>query len=388
MSNQIADVGERRVARTLLIRHGLPTSAVNAMTYAQLGAALDAAGLTMPASEFVTPVPSPERHVVPAAPIRTPAPTPAATTASSVDAALRTLVASILAETVVKTETPTLDPAAIQSAVDAAVAAHVARPVMLSLPSLPDRELPASEHRHAMFETVLRALHARMHVWLPGPAGSGKSVLARQCFTALGYADPGRGGIHLTGAIETPFQLLGYVSPNGDDRTLYTPFRKAWQNGGAFIFDDTDRSNPKALCAFNEALANRVCAFPDGVLEAHPDFRVAATANTYGLGGGADYVGAARLDAAFLTRFAFLPVNYDEALERKIAGPGGAEWTGFVLAVRSAVSRLGIKHIVSPRSTYNGLAMLAAGMSRADVERAVVWTGLDAETVSRIKGAL
>ena len=113
---------------------------------------------------------------------------------------------------------------------------------------------------------------------------------------------------------------------------------------------------------------------------------MAATANTYGLGGGADYVGASRLDAAFLTRFAFLPVNYDEALERKIAGtdPAAVAWVDRVLAVRAAVSRLGIKHIVSPRSTYNGLAMLAAGMSRDDVERAVIWTGLDADTVKRI----
>jgi cobaltochelatase CobS len=308
----VSNVDQRRAARRALLEHtGMPATAVNAMSYAQLSAALVAAGLYL----MDDAAPEERRRAHDDEPAHVPAAPSAATVATpSVDTALRAMVTAILSETIVKTEAPAIDMDAIQRHIDAAVAAHVARPVILQIPGLPDRTLPADEHRHAMFDTVLRALAARQHVWLPGPAGSGKSVLARQAFTALGYADPGRGGIHLTGAIETPFQLLGYVSPNGDDRTLYTPFRKAWQNGGAFIFDDTDRSNPKALCAFNEALANRVCAFPDGVLEAHPDFRVAATANTYGLGGGADYVGASRLDAAFLTRFAFLPVNYDEAL--------------------------------------------------------------------------
>jgi MoxR-like ATPase len=248
--------------------------------------------------------------------------------------------------------------------------------------------------KNYLFDDVLAALAARQHVWLPGPAGSGKSTLARQCGEALGYSEPEPNEsentpkrIHMTGAIETPFQLLGYVSPNGDARTLFTPFRKAWQYGGLFIFDDVDRSNSKALAAFNEPLANGHCAFPDGVIKMHADCLIVATANTFGLGGSADYVGAARLDKATLDRFVYIEVPYDEKAERLIAGPDGTEWCLFVQKVRGACRRLGLKHLVTPRATYKGLALMRAGMSRDKVEAATVYAGLDPETITRIRGA-
>lgn len=268
-----------------------------------------------------------------------------------------------------------------------------ARPVRVEVKDLPPVELEGTTHY--LFEDVLKILASGNHAWLPGPAGSGKSTLGRQAATALGYSDPVPGEpaetgkrIHMTGAIETPFQLTGYRSPNGDPSTLMTPFRKAWQYGGAFIFDDVDRSNPKALAAFNEALANGHCAFPDGVVKSHPDFIVIATANTYGLGGGTDYVGASRLDKATLDRFAFLEIPYDERQERNIAGPEGKVWCEYVQAVRAACKRLGMKHLVTPRSTYKGLKLLAAGLDRSKVEAATVFAGLDAETVARVKGVL
>jgi hypothetical protein len=52
------------------------------------------------------------------------------------------------------------------------------------------------------------------------------------------------------------------------------------------------------------------------------------------------------------------------------------------------VHGLGLKHLVTPRATYKGLRLLAAGMKRAAVETATVYAGLDAETLKRVKGAL
>ncbi len=276
--------------------------------------------------------------------------------------------------------------------IDAAIAARVPQTIKVECAEIV-REVEGAVHY--MFPHVMKALAAKCHVWLPGPAGSGKSTLGRQCGYALGYSDPVPGEdamttkrIHMTGAIETPYQLTGYISPSGDKSTLFTAFRKAWESGGLFIFDDTDRSNAKALAAFNEALANGHCAFPDGVIKAHPDFLCIATANTFGLGGGADYVGAGRLDKATLDRFVFLEIPYDEKCERIIAGPDGAEWCTFVQKVRAACHKLGLKHLVTPRATYKGLRLIAAGMDRKHVESATVYAGLDAETLSRVKGAL
>jgi MoxR-like ATPase len=142
------------------------------------------------------------------------------------------------------------------------------------------------------------------------------------------------------------------------------------------------------MSAFNEAMANGYCAFPDAVLKAHPDFLCVATANTFGLGGGSDYVGAGRMDKASLDRFVFIEIPYDERCERIIAGETGAEWCKFVQSVRAACRTLGLKHLVTPRATFKGMKLLAAGMDRANVEAATVYAGLDAETLGRVKGAI
>jgi cobaltochelatase CobS len=76
---------------------------------------------------------------------------------------------------------------------------------------------------------------------------------------------------------------------------------------------------PGALLAFNAALANGVAAFPDGSIKRHPETVIIAAANTWGFGGDANYIGRAKLDAAFLDRFVTLAWGYDEDLERTIA---------------------------------------------------------------------
>jgi hypothetical protein len=314
--------------------------------------------------------------------------------ADALEARVRQIIAEAAAEAKPEDEKPAIDEDAVRKvAEDVVRKSCLPSTVKVILPDATERTVEGTAHYR--MPLILQALAAKCHLWLPGPAGSGKSTAGRQAFEALGYSEPVPGEdattpkrIHMSGAIETPFQLTGYRSPSNDPATLMTPFRKAWQYGGAFIFDDVDRSNPKALAAFNEALANGHCAFPDGVIKAHEDFLCIATANTFGLGGGTDYVGAARLDKATLDRFVYIEIPYDENQERAIAGPDGAEWCAFVQKVRKAVHGLGLKHLVTPRATYKGLRLLAAGMKRAAVETATVYAGLDAETLKRVKGAL
>jgi hypothetical protein len=43
-----------------------------------------------------------------------------------------------------------------------------------------------------------------------------------------------------------------------------------------------------------------------------------------------------------------------------------------------------VRHVVSPRATINGSKLLAAGWSWAQVEEAVIWTGLDSETKTKV----
>lgn len=244
-------------------------------------------------------------------------------------------------------------------------------------------------NKHRLFGKVLKIVTAndvsgwRQNAWLAGPSGSGKSILASQIAEALELE------YYSTGAIQSKYDLIGFIPADGikGDKTpasLLTPFRIAFEFGGVFAFDDIDASEPKAFVAFNEALANHRMAFPDKMVKQHPNFVCIASANTWGTGATADYVGRNKIDGATLTRFVRVEIGYDEQLERDIVGAEGAEWAKFVQKIRANVTRQGIKILITPRHTIQGHALLSAGIERADVEKMTVFAGLDDTTIAKI----
>jgi len=238
-------------------------------------------------------------------------------------------------------------------------------------PKAPD-EVKDLGLQHKQFPLLLQALQARtsdghrINVWITGPAGSGKTTAAFNAAKALGleYA--------FTGAIDTPYPLLGFVDAQG--KVVRTPFREVYEKGGVFLFDEYDGSHPSATLPFNAALANGHCAFPDVIVQRHKDFVAIAAANTWGLGGTGDYVGRNRLDAASLDRFVSLPWEVDEALE--LATAGHPDWTRRVQAVRANVANKGIRMLITPRASYFGAALLAVGIAQTEVERIVLRKGM------------
>jgi len=223
-------------------------------------------------------------------------------------------------------------------------------------------------YTHEALPTLVGMLSAGCHVWLVGPAGSGKTTLAEQAAKALGLA------FYSTGAVTSDFRLIGYQTATGE--LVRTPFRDAFERGGVFLWDEVDASNPNALVAFNQALANGHYAFPDGMVEKHPDFVAIAAANSWGHGATSEYVGRVRQDAATLDRFAFLPIGYDERLETRLAGDH-ADWARLVQATRRAASRLGIKAVISPRATILGSRLLSAGLDRQTVLQSTLRKAID-----------
>ena len=239
--------------------------------------------------------------------------------------------------------------------------------------------------RHFRFPELFKALKAHQNVFLCGPAGSGKTTAAIQCSYKLKFKDDQQQRFYFTGAISNEYKLLGYMDANG--RYVSTEFRKAYENGGVFLFDEVDASFPQPLLAFNAALSGDQMDFPDGPVRKHKDFYCIATANTYGSGASRQYVGRNQLDAAFLDRFVFIDWPYDEELEKNMTD--NAEWAEFVQKVRHAINKLGfgkmgVRHIVSPRATENGAALLEAGIDRRRVEEMAIWKGLERETVQMI----
>lgn len=215
---------------------------------------------------------------------------------------------------------------------------------------------------HPMLPKLLAACQAvrgrgGMGVWIAGPTGSGKTHAAKQVAEALALA------FHHNGALADPYALLGYQDAGGTYHG--TAFRAAYEHGGIYGFDEVDASDNAALLALNGALANGACTFPDGAVKMHPDFICIATANTWGMGATAEFVGRSRIDAAFMSRFPIrLAWTYDENTERALAGNDA--WTDRVQRARRKAQEAGLKVIIDPRTTYAGAALIASGMSADD----------------------
>lgn len=238
-------------------------------------------------------------------------------------------------------------------------------------------------HQHPMFSTLCRALSARQadgfspNVWINGPAGSGKSHGTRQFAQASGQA------YHFQGASMMPHEVLGFIDASGTYHR--TSFREAFEFGGVFCFDEADAWSNEALLVLNAALANGRMQFPDAMVARHVDCRIIATANTFGLGGTADYVGRAKLDAAFLSRFPVkLSWGYDAALEVAICG--NADFARRVQAARERARSVGLKVLIDPRATMAGAALIAQGFTHDEAASLTYLANLSPEQVKQVEG--
>jgi len=229
---------------------------------------------------------------------------------------------------------------------------------------------------HSQFPKLVQRINARVNTWIAGPTGSGKTHAVEQAARALGLP------FYFNGAIDTEYKLSGFVDAAG--RVVSTPFRTAFTQGGVYLFDEVDASMPAAVLAFNAALSNGSCDFPgaDQPVPKHPDFRCVAGANTWGNGATIEYVGRAKLDAAFLDRFAFLRWDYDEKLERALSPD--PDWCVFVQKLRAVAKLRGLKVILSPRASIIGGTLLQAGVSREDVIAELITNKMTAESAAAL----
>jgi cobaltochelatase CobS len=253
----------------------------------------------------------------------------------------------------------------------------------------PDKpETVKIEGAHPVLEKLVTALSVGYHVYLYGPAGSGKTTLAQQAATALQ-----RTFFH-TGALLQKYELLGFLDANGNYRE--TAFYKAFKHGGIFLFDELDSSHPQAVIAFNQALANSEITFPDSPepVKAHPDFVAIAAANTNGQGATAQYQ-RNKLDAATLDRFVKFTVDYDTALEERLARAeyarlGGtdaeilARWLLRVAQIRGQANSLKLNALISPRTSIRGAGLLAAGFTESETLAATITAQLSDDQINQL----
>jgi hypothetical protein len=238
-------------------------------------------------------------------------------------------------------------------------------------------------HQHPEFKRLLTAAASRNvdghhpNIWLAGPAGSGKTHAGKMVAKALGLP------FVFNGALANAFELLGFIDAGGTYHR--TAFREAFEHGGVYMFDEVDGSDNSALLALNAALANGAAQFPDGRIERHADCVILASANTWGLGATAEYVGRSKIDAAFLDRFGVrFNWQYDTALETAISGNEG--FARRVIAAREKARSAGLKVLITPRASQAGAALVAAGMSYDEAASLTYLANLTADQRRIVEG--
>jgi len=267
-------------------------------------------------------------------------------------------------------------------------------PVVVKTVPLPTPVVAVNKRQHYLLPLIVKALKANCHIWLVGPAGSGKTTLAASAASELGLSHV---ALSVCGQT-TKTDLLGFIDAHGVYRG--TCFRQAYEHGGVFCLDEIDNGNANVLAVLNSALASTCTTFPDKSVERHKDFIVIACANTYGVGATGGYVGRTQVDAATLDRFFFIEMPYDEGLEAHIIGvpqdspqwdtgdmhvPTSDEWLGIVRNTRIVVDKLGIKAVVSPRATYMGAALVQQGVPLEYLKRGLLYKGLSTDTINKLR---
>lgn len=259
--------------------------------------------------------------------------------------------------------------------------------VTIDIRKADQQELKCLEgYSHKVTAEVLACLSVGVHIYLVGPAGSGKTHLGTTVADALDRT------LYICGAMLTKHEVTGFMNVSGYQTTAA---RQAYEFGGILLWDEVDASMPAALVAVNAMLSNGEYTFPDKTVKRHDDFVCLAAGNTFGKGGDREYVARLQLDAATLDRFGFIEMGYDLGLERALANAefkafGGTDdavisaWLDKVIQVRDKVAESHIRHVVSPRASINGAKLLARGMPVQTVVRILLHKGLDDDTARQI----
>ncbi len=255
---------------------------------------------------------------------------------------------------------------------------------------------------HYLFPFLLELVQMGRHIALygnnerlvPGAAGCGKTVVARQVAEALGRS------FYYECANETMTKgdYYGRKSPVTNE---YFPskFRKAFGDaekgdlGGVFFLDEGDSLHGSCQTSFNGPLDNRICSFPDSdtPIKAGENFAVIMAVNTPGFGADSTYSSRQRMDGAFRKRFFWVAFDADEKLELDVAldaNPDAEPWVKWVQSVRRVVKEQGFRNILAtPREGMQG-AKLFGKIAVEQIADGIVFCGVDADTRRKIMAAV
>lgn len=243
--------------------------------------------------------------------------------------------------------------------------------------------------RHYKTDDLIETLKATGLAYLVGPAGTGKSTLAMDaCAELFGVPkDDFKFNEHFAQISFSPDTTSGEMVGRCDINGVFhrSEVVRVFAEGGLILFDEIDNADASMLVKLNTAIANGTFATPEGLVCRNKQTVIVCTANTYGTGPDAMYVGRTRLDAATLDRFvcSTIEVDYDVKLEKKLARFLPEEkrnWlNNFVKTVRDEIKAKHFRRLCSTRFVINAIRWFSQGKdSRFVRDRFLIgWT--DAE---------
>ena len=160
-------------------------------------------------------------------------------------------------------------------------------------------------------DIVMWLAYRRDPLYLFGPTGCGKTSCVKQIMRALNYPV-----FELTGhsRLEFPEMVGHHTVSHGSMHYEYGPLTRAMKEGGLFLLNEIDLLDPGTAAGLNSILDGYPLVIAENggeLVEAHPMFRFAATANS---NGGSDptglYQGVLRQNIAFMDRFMLVECAY------------------------------------------------------------------------------
>ena len=230
--------------------------------------------------------------------------------------------------------------------------------------------------KHSKYDQIKTCIQCDIPVYLVGEAGTGKNFTLEQIAQEMGLQ------FYFTNSVQQEYKLTGFIDAGG--KFHETEFYKAFKNGGLFFLDEIDASIPEVLVLLNAAIANKYFEFPNGRINAHPDFRVVAAGNTVGSGANELYTGRLVLDQATLDRFVVIEFDYDRNVEMSLAHDN-EQLVNFVRGLRRFAKENGIRATFSYRCIITTTKLMEAGMSLKTILMIAIFKGLDKDTINTFK---